>query len=222
MERIGPSDHLAIFGMTGTGKTYLARSLLRAVPRRVVLDPKHMYHDDAARVVREYDHKHPYQIYRAGDDIDAYDHYLRAVWDDGRPTVIYVDEVADLARSTRVLSRQLSRAIREGRQRHIRVWSASQRPADIPSVVFTEASHIYCFYLSYEGDRRKVERFTGDGIAEGVANLRGHEYYYWSVRGRVPRYHAPLARRGAVAVGRITRLPRRSLWRGLREALSDA
>jgi len=37
---IGIDEHVAIFGMTGTGKTYLARRLLAVVPRVIVLDPK--------------------------------------------------------------------------------------------------------------------------------------------------------------------------------------
>jgi hypothetical protein len=179
---IGPTDRVALFGMTGTGKTTRARLLLAACPRTVILDPKGTYHDGRAQRVTRYERRTPHQLFRAGDDRQAYEDYLSALWRDGQPCVVYVDEVADLASSSRVLSRQLSRAIREGREVGIRVWSATQRPADIPSVIFTEADHIWTFYLSYEGDREKVQRFTTDGMADRIDLLRGHDSWYFSHR----------------------------------------
>lgn len=213
--RLGLDEHIALFGMTGSGKTFRAKMILRAVPRKIVLDSKHTYRDVGARIVRRYSPWLPYQVFRAGDDLDAYDAFLRDAWRDRRPVTLYVDETFDLSSSSRNLVRPLGRFIREGRERHQRVMLASQQPSNIPSVVFTESTHIFAFYINWAGHREKVEQFTGDGMADGIARLQGHDYYYFSTHERVPRYRAAAWDTAETIVAQSVTVPRRHWWAGL-------
>lgn len=219
--RLGLDEHLSLFGMTGSGKTYRAKMLLRAVPRKIVLDSKHTYHDIGAKYVRKYEPSVPYQVFRASDDIERYDDYLRAAWRDNRPVVIYVDEVFDLSASSRNLTKALGRFIREGRERHQRVWMASQQPSNIPSIVFTESTHIFAFYINWSGHREKIEQFTGDGMADGIARLQGHDYYYFSTLERFPRFRAAAWDTQETIVAQSVALPRRPWWERLKERMRD-
>lgn len=220
--RIGLDEHVSIFGMTGTGKTTRAKMLLAACSRVIVLDPKHEFSAPGAKRVRKYERGESYQIFRAGDDLEAYDAYLNDAWRDPRPVTIYVDEIGDVMQSSRNLIRGLSRFVREGRSRHQRVIMSSQVPNDIPTMVFSQSRHIYCYYLNWRVHREKVESITGDGMADAIGALRGYDYYYFSVMERQVRFRsAALDTPDMVAVETV-RIPRPSPWERFKERMGHA
>ena len=180
--RIKSSDRCCFFGRTGSGKTTLAKSLLRGARRWVVFDPKHTFEEPGGKVVKRPERRLARQIVRVPFRDEQY-HWqaaLHSVWRMGR-RILYIDEVNIVNPSRTVVSEELGRAIRTGRERGLGVWSASQRPKDIPSVVFTEAEHFFIFRLQYEADREKVASFTGERILPLLEGLRGHQFVYYNV-----------------------------------------
>jgi DNA helicase HerA-like ATPase len=178
-------------GRTGSGKTTLARSLLRScnVPY-AVLDPKHRYRDGDVKITRRFQKKLPEQIIRVdplgGDaELGLWDEVIYDIWKDG-DRIIYVDE-ATLITPPRSVLPELGRAIRTGRERNVAVWVGTQRPKDIPSVVFTEAEHFFLFRLQWEDDRRKVASFTSPNLDDVYENMMRegreakHDFVYYGV-----------------------------------------
>ncbi|MGN6756014.1 MAG: hypothetical protein ACTHMJ_06450 [Thermomicrobiales bacterium] len=199
--RILPHEHVAIFGRTGSGKTYRALSFLDYVPRWLIVDPK--WGIDASRwprgtvkTVYKFNPKLDRQILRApmgliGDpDGGEYDHYqreiLRAFMTPGE-RVIYADEVADISKSTQRMSLGYNRVLRLGRGRNVTGWSGTQRPSFIPAVVYTESTHFFVFELLSENDRKKVASFTDDRIRPLFKELKEYECIYWSTKSPAPR-----------------------------------
>ena len=189
--RIGDDEHVAVFGRTGSGKTYRSLSLLDHVPRWVIVDPK--WGIDGARYPRvpyrqKFDGRAPRQVLRpplslVGDPLEYawYEAQITRAFLAGGPRVVYVDEVANISRNTQRLNRGFDRVLRLGRQRRVTGWSGTQRPALIPSNVFTEASHFFVFRLTYDRDREKVASFTDGRVIDLLRQLRGHDCVYWSV-----------------------------------------
>lgn len=181
---IRASDRLCLFGRTGSGKTTLARKLLsKAATRVAVLDAKHTYRQAGFKVVAEHNDKLPREIIRVppdGPEALLWNETINEIWQDGR-RLIYVDETT-LITPARVVLPALGKAIRTGRELGIGVWCASQRPKEIPSVIFTEAEHFFTFQLTFQADRRKVREFTSDDYGDAIESLTGHDYAYYDVR----------------------------------------
>lgn len=188
---ISRTERACFFGRTGSGKTTLARSLLHScnLPY-AVLDPKHRYRDEGVKVTHSFNRKLAEQIIRVdpigGDaELDLWDEVIYDIWKHG-DTIIYADE-ATLLTPPRSILPELGRALRTGRERNVGVWIGSQRPKDIPSVVFTEAEHFFLFKLQWEADREKVASFTSEHVErpyremlrEGRATK--HDFIYYGV-----------------------------------------
>ncbi len=174
------TERACFFGKTGTGKTTLARSLLYQCARTVVLDPKHMFTPPpGVKIVSEYTKRLAHQVIRVepdGWESERWRQAIYQVWQRGN-TVLYVDECT-LISPARTILPELGRVIRTGRERGLGVWIASQRPKDIPSVVFTESEHFFVFRLQWEEDRKKVASFTHDALQSMLPRLKGHDFAY--------------------------------------------
>lgn len=177
-------NRIALFGRTGSGKTTLVKHLLSHFPRWVVLDAKHTYKAKGVKVVKQFDKRLDQQIIRVppvgGRGEEAlWSAAIESVWQRG-DAVLYVDETT-LITKPRVLLPALGKAIRTGRERGVGVWCASQRPKDLPSAIFTECEHIFCFQLQFSADRDKVVSFTADDLGRYLERVKWHEFVHFDV-----------------------------------------
>lgn len=180
---IKASNHVALFGRTGSGKSTLAKALLLRFRRFAVLDAKHTFTVPGNGVITlpAYDKNVDRQIIRVPFD-NEYERWadsIERIWRDGN-RILYIDE-ATLITKTRTILPEYGKAIRTGRERGIGVWSGTQRPKEIPSVIFTEAEHFFVFQLTYKPDRDKVVSFTGDGMEPFYAMAKDHNFVYYNV-----------------------------------------
>lgn len=190
---IGEGEHLFVCGQTGSGKSYRMERLIaaRAQQSRVaIIDPKGEFWIKGAKIVEKYHKRHRVQIFRpdldetAIPEVEQYDQFFRAIWRDGRPCTVYIDELNATLPGPQSCLRSLERMYRQGRSRRIVVWAATQRPKEIPSVAFTESTHILSFWLGWRGDAEKVESFTFKGVADQIVSLEWHHLLYCCPRRR--------------------------------------
>jgi energy-coupling factor transporter ATP-binding protein EcfA2 len=180
---IPPTGRGVLVGMTGSGKTTLARLLLEPFPYVACIDPKGMLdwpgyerHTRLKDLVKSTAKRLNYapdpEELRDLETIDAFFRfiYLR------RNTFLYVDEVYAVAYRNEIPPHYHS-ILTRGRERGNGLLSATQRPMQIPTVIMSEAESWYVFRLSMEGDRRKVEQSIGLD-SEKIRKLPKRQFIY--------------------------------------------
>lgn len=179
--KISNSDRVAIIGASGTGKTELAKFLLQKMNRVVVIDPKHtfkmnvpgskkwsrgwnipLFASDFRLIVRP----------KMNDDEKLYD-LVNKLYKMGHVT-IYVDEMATLSDMFPDTTMLLKNVARTGREKHVALWSAVQRPRGVPLVFFTECETFFVFNLRSEDDRNHIRGYVGDEVLQRIP-----KYKFW-------------------------------------------
>jgi hypothetical protein len=181
-------DRVFAAGQTGSGKTTLMRVLLQSRAYVVVIDGKGTLNWPEYKLVRTVDDcirlgrkplENPRIIvrpdYKSSRDPTVWDQLFRWVYLRGCCTV-YVDETYAVTNGND-FPEWYGACLTRGRESDVEVWSASQRPKDIPQIAMSEAEHVYAFYLKMPQDRQKLEAFSGVE-AERVHDLRKRQFLY--------------------------------------------
>ncbi|HID28380.1 MAG TPA: hypothetical protein EYP19_00060, partial [Desulfobacterales bacterium] len=136
-----PSERALFLGATGTGKTTLAISLIRLVRFHVPIHILDIKGDEAlelpgavvierARVYETVDA--PVKVYQPEPNellnAKVLDEWLRRRYDEGGPSLTYIDELLGLGIQQKPLPGLLALLTR-GRSRGTALWATTQRPA---------------------------------------------------------------------------------------------
>jgi hypothetical protein len=175
------SQHLAIVGATGSGKTQAAQWHLsqRDINTRpwVIYNYKRDRSIDAIPYAKDIDlDEIPikpgiYIAHPQPDQTDAVEAHMGAIWEK-EGIGVYVDEgymVGDRNPAFRNL-------LTQGRSKEIPVIVLSQRPVWMDRFVFSEASFYQVFRLNHRKDRRNVEEFVPADLDYRLPDF--HSYYY--------------------------------------------
>lgn len=177
----------AFIGMTGCGKTTLARSVLQLYPFVVVYDIKgQMKAADwpGFAFVKEFE-----KLIKAGVPKIIYQPNIHEIpdeknWDFAerffkwiylrKNTCVYIDEVYGCT-SGDWLPFYFKAILTRGRERGITCMAATQRPSKIPQFILSESENYFVFRLQMPQDKKKIEEIKGFSI--GAQNgLQKHEF----------------------------------------------
>jgi hypothetical protein len=185
-----------IFGLSGFGKTTLARSLLAHHSRCLIVDPLREYSDVAVQVetIEELEaylaHTHGrWRIAYAsdqlndawtdpatGEDESEFTQLCRIAYLLG-DCLFVIDEV-DLFCSPQDIPRQFARLIRYGRHQRTQYLAIARRPSEVHRLVTSQAYEISCFAMAEPVDVDYLRKRVGSAFIDGLDHLPPFTYRY--------------------------------------------
>lgn len=197
--KIGVDKHVGIAGQTGTGKSVLAEIYLAGVTEVdvVKLDTKGEVYErrkkkepiwrglvegkDYTVVERleELDDVRTRKIIYAPifeeQELEYYDALMKWVYM-RENTTLWIDELMEVCPSHFKYPPYLKGIMTRGRSKNVAVWACTQRPADIPAIVFGNCSHFFIFDMNLPQDREKMAKITG---ASRFLEKPGFRYFWY-------------------------------------------
>jgi hypothetical protein len=103
-------------------------------------------------------------------------------------TVLYVDETALASKQTRA-PRGLMACIQLGRERGVGVWTATQRPVNVPIITISESEHMFVFRLRHPDDRQRMADYSDPRVAVPFPAKYAHGFWYYADRKQLLRFY---------------------------------
>lgn len=190
---IPPNEHVFIAGRTQSGKTYLEKKFLSKYRNVAVLDTKGKFSwgEVPAKDLTTVEHvgdlsrvTTPKVIYRPSfDELNqaCFDLFFQWVYMRGH-TIAAVDEAMNISPNPHVIPDWYKGCLTRGAELGVGVWSLSQRPSEISSVIMSEASHFFVFDLNLKQDREKLCKISGvTELMDRPSDLGGkHAFWYYN------------------------------------------
>lgn len=195
-------DQRAYFaGKTGSGKSYLARYLLKKMRasgwRVVIIDPKKDWQGrgkerrpygkdngpgsgtvDHPVLVDTFKPELGVQIFQPFEWDEKCDHFAQAIMSVGN-TVVYFDEITQLVNASHV-PRWFNVLWTQGRSLNIAAWAGSQRPRNVPIIIKDQAEAWYIFRVKNWEDRKAIAGYIPtDEVPELVSKPLPPRYFWY-------------------------------------------
>lgn len=195
--RIKTSEHVFVAGMTGTGKSFLARNYLSRFPSVAMLDTKGESIDKLAnkenpwpeidpklltivtRAAQLPEVETPYLIYAPDfEELEPYFYNEFFRWAYFRKNItVWVDEAMSVSENSQTIPEYYKAILTRGRSRNTAIWTLTQRPMGLSPLIISQSTHFFVFNLQLEQDRKKVTDVTG--VPEFMQKPMGHNFWYF-------------------------------------------
>lgn len=185
---IKSNERVLIVGRTGTGKTYLAKHLVREYKNVVALDTKGTLSIPNFVLVRE-----PRNLHRIAKNSNVvfrtpwrwsneeFDNFFLWCIERGE-TIVYIDELYRVASEHTRPNSPLGAIATQGRELGVALWAATQRPSRIPTFLMSEAEHNFVFKLRLPIDRKRLEDLMEQEEPDWSELPSDRAFYYYSIR----------------------------------------
>ncbi len=172
-------QRVAFFGQTGSGKSFMARYLLKVARahgwRIVIVDPKRMWMGrgktrqafaekgsastvDHPCLVETFRPECFVQLFQPIEWDESCDSFFLAVMEAGN-TIVYFDEVTQYATAFSI-PRVFNILLTQGRAVNVSVWCGTQRPRGVPENIKSQSELWFIFRIKARKDRETVEGYV--------------------------------------------------------------
>lgn len=175
---------ILILGQRGSGKSYLAKDLIKDCKRLIIYDTLGEY--NIGICVENLDEFKGFFLkvypgnfkicYQPVNPINDFDIICDIVYECGDLTLL-VEEI-DTFCSAQDISDNFANIIQRGRHRNITLIGVSQRPFGIHRLITSQAKIIYSFVHREPRDLDYLKAFIGDE-AEKIKDLKQYEFLGW-------------------------------------------
>lgn len=179
---------IVIIGKRGSGKSYLARSLIQAEPRLLIFDTMGEYVEGVVFDAEEIERfrafwKATYRrnfrlVYRPLVPEREIDELAELVYLLGNMT--FVVEEVDCYCTPYQISDPFAHIIQRGRHKNITLIAVTQRPYGIHRLLTSQAKELYIFATSEPRDRDYLKALLGQEIEAKLDALEQYQYVKWT------------------------------------------
>lgn len=196
--------HVMVAGATGTGKSFLAEEYLRGYTNVIKLDTKMEIDERRLQGLsgwRGLKEGKDFEVCRTLEDcmnstykkiiyapcydeynLDGFDNFFNWVFA-RQNTILWIDELMSIG-TVHKYPMGLHKLMIMGRSKHIGVWSCTQRPSGIPTIVPANSKYFFVFNLYLNADRKKMVETTG--FDELMTLPEGHNFWFCKMGGKQP------------------------------------
>lgn len=195
-------DHTAIFGGTGSGKTTLAKEMLKMYARGselklpiYIIDSKaqgdfdgfskkgigvHYFGNDLPPLKNK--DGSPFVIWTPeSDSTEMYDSFFQMIYEgrkkgDIPSAVVFIDELSSITGRTGIPPRYYDILLKQGRGMGLSVITLSQMARFVPLTMTSQLMHVFMMNLNSEKDKKKLEDVLGDMAKQDVQHRHGFVY----------------------------------------------
>lgn len=185
---------ILLLGKRGSGKSYLARDMLKNYNRYLVFDTIGEYSnqgvcfqdlkelgefwekfiDKKFRLI--YQPLNPYKIIEAETGKTEFDLICDLVWE-CEDMALIVEEMDAFCGSAGI-SDSFANIVQRGRHRNITLIGISQRPYGISRLISSQAKEIYSFIMTEPRDIEYLSQYIGKDV-DKIRDLKEFNYYKW-------------------------------------------
>ncbi len=188
---LNSTDVFLVLGRRGCGKSYLARRLQTAYPRKVIFDTLGEYSssdgiichgfDDFSQKVLETQNLNKFTLIFQFDierenHSDEFNEALRVMYYRGS-VLLCIEEVQNFA-STHGMQVWLKNALLTGRHRKLGLLFTTQRPGECHKTIISQSNHVFCGSLHEKNDVDYVRSVLGEK-AFSLSKLPERQFYYF-------------------------------------------
>ena len=174
---LSPTSKITIAGMSGCGKTILARHILTSYQRRAIWDAQGEYRDFGSYQPRDYTR-------------EEFDKFAKAVWENGN--VMFVVEECEEFLTNIGMSKYMHRIANRGRHRGIGYIAITRRIANVNKTVFGLSSDMFLYRQFLPNDLRYLKEFIPERIVDSLPKIADFEYLHYSKGKAVKMKPVPL------------------------------
>jgi len=180
---------ICIFGISGTGKSYLCRNLQNYFNNNFIFDTLNEYTAQDGMIFNDYLSFSNYVIQTQNQNglkaifqfplensqkSELFDECIRLLYYRGKCNIV-IEEVQNFA-SVHTIPPFLKQASLTGRHQEVSFITTTQRVAEIHKSLLSQAHHIYCGYTDSPTDLKTLREFGFNDMT--IANLNDREFIW--------------------------------------------
>lgn len=172
---------MLISGLRGSGKTYLAKDIIKT---RLIPSKKDYYIYDLNDEYREFPTENVYVPKTASET--EFETVAKKIWETG-DTVFDVDEAENYINVRKPLTESMIAITRRGRHRKIGSIAITRRIAEFSKEFFSLSDWVVLFKMFSPNDIRYIAEFLTKEDADRLSSLKPYHYLVYS-QGKVEEY----------------------------------